>query len=97
MKSLRIGMFLASAVALVSLVASTETQATTYSCYNSTQCTSQASCDGTHYTSDGCSIQCYEGGMGGQLTTAGSANCSGGGGKPKPLQPNERLNSCQTP
>jgi hypothetical protein len=59
-------------------------QATAYSCQQAGTCPNQASCEGTNYTRDGCTIQCLVpvDNSSGELANAGSATCgsSGGGG-----------------
>ena len=80
-----------SAVALIATLAllvvvsmPAPVQATAYSCQQAGSCPNQASCDGTNYTRDGCTIQCLVPveNSSGELAHAGSATCapSGGGG-----------------
>lgn len=60
-------------------------QAAAYSCQQAGSCPNQASCEGTNYVRDGCTIQCLVPAENspGELVNAGSATCgtsSGGGG-----------------
>jgi hypothetical protein len=77
--------FLAIAVALI--VAAPPATSTTYQCKEITGCQYEASCDGSHYTQSGCKIQCYNGGLNGQLTFAGSADCGSAKKPGTPLEP----------
>lgn len=70
-----------AAMTLLSVVTTPQTvRAETYSCQNST-CTSAASCSGTTFTHNGCTIQCYvPGDEPDEIVTAGSATCTSAGG-----------------
>ena len=67
---------------LAAVVAPTPAQANSYSCKQGV-CIYEASCDGTYFVQNGCTVQCYvpkEGSTTGELTSVGSATCGGGGG-----------------
>lgn len=70
---------------LVAAFTPAQAQAGSFSCQQASTCPNQASCDGTYYTRDACTVRCFipaEGGTTGEIVPAGSATCSapGGGG-----------------
>jgi hypothetical protein len=68
---------------LAAVVTPTPAQATSFSCQQTGSCPNQASCEGSNYVRDGCTIQCLvpvEGSSTGELANAGSATCGNAGG-----------------
>jgi hypothetical protein len=74
----------AAAIALLVLATtSSEVQASSFSCQQTGSCPNQATCEGSNFVRDGCTIQCLvplEGSASGELVNAGSATCGSGGG-----------------
>src|SRR5688572_26662442 len=68
---------------LAAVIVPTPAQATAFSCQQTGSRPNQASCEGSHYVRDGCTIQCLvpvEGSSSGELVNAGSATCAAAGG-----------------